>query len=140
MQLTSFLKPIQRLLKGSIAPTGEAKFMSLEAFKDLVNQKNWKREEKIDLLGVHVPYFLGESRKTSRLEGISIHYTERFSYSEIDVLGTLHRTTEDVETVWSLEGVSVVDGNRVLAIEELSGLLGEDFSLVDYDWLIVGSA
>ena len=113
-----------------------AKKMSLKAFKSLVSHGAWLNKQEIELLGACVPHFFGESYKVSCLAGICIHYKERFSYDENNVLGTLQRTTDGVEKVWCIQGVEVVDGKRILSTEEVAALLCGGFSSIDYDWLV----
>ena len=81
----------------------------------------------------------GYAQKISKCADITILYTESFFYTENE-FSSLITTTEEVDNVWSLEGVIVTDGDNKVPPNVWSRYLPSSFSSVDYSQLDVNSA
>lgn len=88
---------------------------------------------------VEQTHMWGYAQKISKCADITILYTESFFYTENES-SSLITTTEEVDNVWSLEGVIVTDGDNKVPPNVWSRYLPSSFSSVDYSQLDVNSA
>lgn len=96
--------------------------------------EEWDDEnESLDLIDIH--HVWGWASQTSTLDGVKITYTEGFDYDECDP-DSLSSSTEGQDTVWVIEGVTVVDEDGdPLDAHELADHLCADFRSIDYSVL-----
>lgn len=131
------------------------KTITINEFKDLVNQDLWQREQDLEVVDsfdvdietrafneVEGDFFeltkvtdvYGFASLTSTFGDIKITYQQAFSYKEYDP-ETLDVTDEGVDT-WVIEGVLVVDEDgEVLSVYDLADYLNSDFQTLDFSLL-----
>lgn len=129
------------------------KTISVADFKSLVSRNDWQRRQDIEivdrndrelekwdgenasLMQMTVSHVWGWASVISTLGGITVTYTEAFNYDEYDRFSLTTGTTGQ-DTVWSVDGVTVVDedGDERDA-HDLTDYLSPVFSTIDYSAL-----
>lgn len=131
------------------------KTITINEFKDLVNQDLWQREQDLEVIDsfdvdietrasnevegdfvklTKVTNIYGFAILTSTFGDIQIIYQQAFSYKEYEP-ETLLVTDEGVDT-WVIEGVLVVDEDgEVLSVYDLADYLNSDFQTLDFSLL-----
>lgn len=129
------------------------KRMTLAEFETLVARQDWQREQHIEITECthrpievmedgddaprlrDIPHTYGFAEQCSTLDGITICYSENFSYDDCQP-ESFSCSTEGMDTAWTIEGVEVVDedGDPICASDLCAELPG-DFEHIDYSTL-----
>ncbi|MDH5188493.1 MAG: hypothetical protein OEW37_05995 [Rhodospirillaceae bacterium] len=82
----------------------------------------------------HIAWTQGFAWVTSKLDGITITYTESFGYDDYDE-DSFNASTDGMDEVWKIEGLTVLDDGDEMSESEIADYLDESFSTIDYSGL-----
>lgn len=127
--------------------------ITIDQFEELINRGDWDRTQELDIIEyikidkevwnhededfdiIQVRHAYGLATVTSTLGDVVITYNEGFNFDENDP-ASLKTGTEGMDEVWTIEGVTVLDGEGEEASTSfLTDYLSHEFSEIDYSIL-----
>lgn len=132
------------------------KTMTVDQFRAMLEREDWTRKQYIEQIGsasrqeqewdeeaetcvtADIDIIQGYAVLESTLDGVTVEYQEFWSHDEFEP-GTFETSTDGLDSVWTITGVTVLDEDGdEMSMSDLAFLIPAEFGRIDYAGLRAG--